>query len=260
MSVSVAALSAFTSDGVDAVVSVTVVMIIVVVLGVAVAGFGTGSVADPAPGCSTAGPAPPAGHLSSVSLLRRPRGVLGLDRHMRRHGTGSILRGVAGARVLQVHAVGARAGSVCCTDGDDAPAADTRHSFSHAAQIIRARSSTLLESTSRLGYPMALIARQAFPVPRLAIDRFPPCLVGIPRPAMRPFLELIAAELILLPPVVERDAAGVAELCYGVSRAASEPGERLDGLRPSPFAVHPNDPPGPLLVQDFHRSPKGLEG
>ena len=48
-------------DGVDAVVLVTVVLLVVVVLGVAVAGLGTGSVADPAPGRSTVGPAPPAG-------------------------------------------------------------------------------------------------------------------------------------------------------------------------------------------------------
>ena len=59
---------------------------------------------------------------------------------------------------------------------------------------------------------------------------------------------------------MERDAAGVAELCYGVSRADTQPGERFDGLRPLPCAVHPNDPTGSLLAQDFHRSPRGLEG
>ncbi len=55
--------------------------------------------------------------------------------------------------------------------------------------------------------------------------------------------KLIAADLVFLPPVAERDAAGVAELGYGVGRAASEPGERLDGLRPLLCAVHPYGPP-----------------
>ncbi len=55
-----AALAVLALDGVDAVVLVTVVLLVVVVLGVAVAGLGTGSVADPAPGRSTVGPAPKA--------------------------------------------------------------------------------------------------------------------------------------------------------------------------------------------------------
>lgn len=76
---------------------------------------------------------------------------------------------------------------------------------------------------------------------------------------MLPFQELIAVDLVLLPPVVERDAAGVAELCYGVGRAASETGERLDGFRLLFCAVNPYDPAGPLLVQDFLRSSKGLD-
>ena len=41
-----AALAVLALDGVDAVVLVTVVLLVVVVLGVAVAGLGTGSVAD----------------------------------------------------------------------------------------------------------------------------------------------------------------------------------------------------------------------
>ena len=56
-----AALAVLALDGVDAVVLVTVVLLVVVVLGVAVAGLGTGSVADPTPGRPTVGPAPPAG-------------------------------------------------------------------------------------------------------------------------------------------------------------------------------------------------------
>lgn len=47
-----------------------------------------------------------------------------------------------------------------------------------------------------------------------------------------------AADLVLLPPVAERDAAGVAELRYGVGCAAAEPGERLDGLLSLLCAVH----------------------
>lgn len=49
-SVAVAALAALALDGADAAVSVTVVFVVTVVLGAAVAGFRTGSVADPAPG------------------------------------------------------------------------------------------------------------------------------------------------------------------------------------------------------------------
>ena len=90
---------------------------------------------------------------------------------------------------------------------------------------------------------------------QVVIDRILLLLFGIPRPAMPPFQKLITADLVLLPPVAERDAAGVAELRYGVGRAAAEPCERLDGLRPLLCAVHPYGPPGPLLVQDFHRSP-----
>ena len=56
-------------------------------------------------------------------------------------------------------------------------------------------------------------ARQTFPVPRVVIDRIPLLLIGIPRPAMLPFQELIAAELVFLPPVVGCDTAGLAELC-----------------------------------------------
>ena len=91
---------------------------------------------------------------------------------------------------------------------------------------------------------------------RAVIDRALLLLVGIPRPAMLPFQELIAADLALFPPVAERDAAGIAELHYGVGRAAAKPGERLDGLRPFLCAIHPYSPPGLLLDQDFHRSPK----
>lgn len=78
---------------------------------------------------------------------------------------------------------------------------------------------------------------------QVVIDRALLLLVGIPWPAMLPFQELIAADLVLLPPVAERDAAGVAELGYGVGCAAAEPGERLDGLRPLLCAVHPYGPP-----------------
>ena len=53
------ALAVLALDGEDAAVLITVVLVVVVVLGVAVAGFGTESVADPAPRCSKAGPAPP---------------------------------------------------------------------------------------------------------------------------------------------------------------------------------------------------------
>ena len=103
-------------------------------------------------------------------------------------------------------------------------------------------------------------ARQTFPVPRVVIDRIPLLLIGIPRPAMLPFQELIAAELVFLPPVVGCDTAGLAELCYGVGRAASETDERLVGFRLLFCAVNPYDPAGPLLVQDFLRSSKGLDG
>lgn len=98
-------------------------------------------------------------------------------------------------------------------------------------------------------------AREAFPVLQVVTGRAPLLLVGVLRPAMPPFQELIAADLVILPPVAERDAAGVAELRYGVGRAAAEPGERLDGLLSLLCAVHSHGPPGPLLVQDFHRSP-----
>lgn len=60
-SVAVAAPAALALDGAGAAVLTTVVLVVVVVLGVAVAGLRTGSVADPAPGRPTAGPAPPAG-------------------------------------------------------------------------------------------------------------------------------------------------------------------------------------------------------
>ena len=91
-----AALAVLALDGVDAVVLVTVVLLVVVVLGVAVAGLGTGSVADPAPGRSTVGAgatgrlARATGHLAPVGLPRRRRGALGLDHHMRRHGPWGI--------------------------------------------------------------------------------------------------------------------------------------------------------------------------
>ena len=65
---------------------------------------------------------------------------------------------------------------------------------------------------------------------QVVIDRAPLLLVGIPRPAMFPSQEPVTANLVLLPPVAERDAAGVAELRYGVGRAAAEPGVRIDGL------------------------------
>ena len=39
-----------------------------------------------------------------------------------------------------------------------------------------------------------------------------------------------------------------------------KPGERLVGFRLLFCAVNPYDPAGPLLVQDFLRSSKGLDG
>ena len=90
---------------------------------------------------------------------------------------------------------------------------------------------------------------------QVVIDRAPLLLVGILRLATLPFREPVAADLVFPPPVAERVAGGVAELRYGVGRAAAEPGERLDGLHSLLCAVHPHGPPGPLLVQDFRRSP-----
>ena len=67
-----AALAALAPDGADAVVLVTFVLVAVVVLGVVVAGFSTGSIADPAPGCPAAGPAPPAGSPAPPGASRPP--------------------------------------------------------------------------------------------------------------------------------------------------------------------------------------------
>ena len=74
---------------------------------------------------------------------------------------------------------------------------------------------------------------------QVVIDRALLLLVGILRPAMPPFQELIAADLVLLPPAAERAAVGVAELRYGVGRAAAKPCERLDVLRSLLCAVYP---------------------
>ena len=82
-------------------------------------------------------------------------------------------------------------------------------------------------------------AREVFPVLQVVIDRALLLLVGILRPAMPPFQELIAADLVLLPPAAERAAVGVAELRYGVGRAAAKPCERLDVLRSLLCAVYP---------------------
>ena len=64
-----AALAVLALDGVVAVVFATVVLVVVVALGVVAAGFESGSVADPAPGRPTAGPAPPAGSLCFVKRI-----------------------------------------------------------------------------------------------------------------------------------------------------------------------------------------------
>ena len=82
-------------------------------------------------------------------------------------------------------------------------------------------------------------ARESFPVLQAAIDRALLLLVGILQSAMPPFQELIATDLVLLPPATERTAVGVAELRYGVGRTAAKPYERLDGLRSLLCAVYP---------------------
>ena len=60
-------------------------------------------------------------------------------------------------------------------------------------------------------------------MPQVVIDRALLLLIGVLRPAVPPFQELIAANLILLPPVAERVTVRIAELRYGVGRAAAEP-------------------------------------
>lgn len=74
---------------------------------------------------------------------------------------------------------------------------------------------------------------------QVVIDRALLLLVGILRPAIPPFQELITADLVLLPPAAKRAAVGVAELRYGVGRAAAKPCERLDGLRSLLCAAYP---------------------
>ena len=69
-----------------------------------------------------------------------------------------------------------------------------------------------------------------------------------------PFRELIVAESVPLPPGAGHFAVGVTELRHSVGRAAAEPYERLDNLSSLLCAVRPYGPPGPLWVQDFHRS------
>lgn len=92
---------------------------------------------------------------------------------------------------------------------------------------------------------------EASPMLEVVIDRAPLLLVGILRLATLPFQEPVAADLVFPPPVAERVAGGVAELRYGVGRAAAEPGERLDGLHSLLCAVHPHGPPGPLFGPGF---------
>lgn len=69
-----------------------------------------------------------------------------------------------------------------------------------------------------------------------------------------PFRELIVAESVPLPPGAGHFAVGATELRHSVGRAAAEPYERLDNLSSLLCAVRPYGPPGPLWVQDFHRS------
>lgn len=91
---------------------------------------------------------------------------------------------------------------------------------------------------------------------QVVIDRALLSLIGILRPAMPPFRELIVAEPVPLPPGAGHFAVGVTELRYSVGRAAAEPYERLDDLLSMLCVVHPYGPPSPLLVKDFHRSSK----
>ena len=92
---------------------------------------------------------------------------------------------------------------------------------------------------------------EASPMLEVVIDRAPLLLVGILRLATLPFQEPVAADPVFPPPVAERVAGGVAELRYGVGRAAAEPGERLDGLHSLRCAVHPHGLPGPLFGPGF---------
>ena len=100
---------------------------------------------------------------------------------------------------------------------------------------------------------------EASPMLEVVIDRAPLLLVGILRLATLPFQEPVAADLVFPPPVAERVAGGVAELRYGVGRAAAEPGERLDGLHSLLCAVHPHGPPGPLFGPGFPPRLRGVK-